>query len=417
MTRFPLLPLALILFACSPAVSQATEKVIYSFSTQTGDGELPNGGLIFDKAGNLYGTTSGTSSSDCGLCGIAFELTPSPDGSWAETVLYHFCSQPNCSDGESPGAGMVFDSAGNLYGTTTRGGQYYGTVFELSPPSAPGDSWTETTLWSFDGTDGDYPVSNLIIDASGDLYGTASEGGAYGRGTVFELSPGPSGWTHNVLYNFCSSPPVCSDGARPITGLTLDKSGNLYGTTYQGGQFGEGKWGVAYELSPLGGGNWIEKVLYAFSAKAGNPATGLSFDTEGNLYGALYDGAENSPATCGGVFRLAPNAGNWKESFLPLDIGCNPSAGGLVDNKTKAFVGITPQNPVNDAGSVFEVNGGGQTILYNFCQLKNCADGLEPGGILPVHNGKLYGTTLYGGTGIACGPNQNGCGTVFEITP
>ncbi len=165
------------------------EKVLHSFCSQANcvDGYHPDAGLIFDAADNLYGTTAyGGTYSDCQYgCGTAFELTPTAGGGWTETVLHSF---GNGSDGNSPLAGLVFDAVGNLYGTTVGGGTntYYGTVFELTPTA--GGGWTEQVLLSFNGSNGRDPFAGLIFDAAGNLYGTTFNGGS-GVGTVFELTP------------------------------------------------------------------------------------------------------------------------------------------------------------------------------------------------------------------------------------
>src|ERR1019366_6634594 len=202
----------------------AQEQVLHSFGNGT-DGNDPLGGLIFDASGNLYGTTLGGGTYGGGT---VFELTPAGGGSWTETVLHNFDS--NGTDGFTPYAGLIFDSAGNLYGTTRWGGTYGGgTVFELT--TAAGGGWTEQVLHSFDHnyTDGYYPQAGLIFDAAGNLYGTTSQGGTYVYwGTVFELTPAAGGdWTETVLHNFNQNG---TDGYYPEAGLIFDAAGNLYGT-------------------------------------------------------------------------------------------------------------------------------------------------------------------------------------------
>jgi uncharacterized repeat protein (TIGR03803 family) len=214
-----------------------TELVLHSFNNP--DGGFPYAGLIFDTAGNLYGTTSlgGTYA-----YGTVFELTPTIGGSWIETVLYSFGGG---TDGDGPLAGLIFDAAGNLYSTTLRGGTYnYGTVFELTPIA--GGGWTEKLLHSFiyDGTDGNLPYAGLIFDAAGNLYGTTVNGGTYQAGTVFELTPTANGnWTEQVLHNFGSG----TDGSLPYAGLITDATGNLYGTTNSGGS---NNYGTVFEFIP-----------------------------------------------------------------------------------------------------------------------------------------------------------------------
>jgi len=246
--------LAGVLLIASSSLCRAQYKVIYTFGTNPSDGNLPNGGLVFDKVGNIYGTTQlGGTSSFCNQgCGTVFELSPSPDGTWSESLIYSFCSQSNCADGLDPLAGLVIDSGGNLYGTTQRGGSsscVCGTVFELSPPKLPGETWTYTVIWNFNATDGAFPAARLNWNSAGNLYGTTYEGGDAGVGTVFELSPVQGGWTEQVLYSFCvAGPPTCSDGYEPMAGVTFDSAGNLYGTTTFGG--GTINTGVLFKLSP-----------------------------------------------------------------------------------------------------------------------------------------------------------------------
>ncbi len=218
-----------------------TETVLHSFAPKGTiiDGISPEAGLILDANGNLYGTTNEGGAHGYGT---AFELSPPTrkGGGWTETILHSFAS--NGADGLHPRAGLIMDAKGNLYGTTPGGGSYGsgGTVFEISPPAKKGDAWTETVLHSFtcpQGSgcaDGILPVAGLIMDANGDLYGTTNQGGAYGYGTVFELSP--SG-TETILHNFLDN---WTDGGLPDAGLIMDAKGNLYGTTSYGGTYDGG---------------------------------------------------------------------------------------------------------------------------------------------------------------------------------
>ena len=204
-------------------------KVLYRFQVGGNDGSAPIAGLIFDAAGNLYGTTEYGGASNYGT---VFKLTPNAVGSWTKSVLYSF---KDGSDGGWPAAGLIFDAAGNLYGTTFDVSfSDYGTVFKLTP-NADG-SWTESVLHSFNGSDGETPVAGLIFDAAGNLYGTTDSGGAYRNGTVFKLTPNADGsWTESVLHAF-----IGSDGAHPDAGLIFDAAGNLYGTTDFGGDYAQG---------------------------------------------------------------------------------------------------------------------------------------------------------------------------------
>jgi uncharacterized repeat protein (TIGR03803 family) len=300
-----------------------TETVLYSFGANGPfDAAFPYAGLIFDAAGNLYGTTyqGGNFSAYCSDygCGTVFELTPNGSGGWTETVLYSFCSQTNCTDGASPPASLIFDAAGNLYGTTYAGGVYNlcyqntgcGTVFEMTPTAAGG--WTERVLHSFgSGTDGAGPYAGVISDAVGNLYGTTVEGGTYNYGTVFEMTPTPGGgWTEKALHSFNNNG---TDGLNAFTGLILKAGSHLYGTTKYGGTYDDG---TAFELKPspnAAGGGWSEQVLHSFGSGTDgvNPWSSLIFDSAGNLYGTTelggtYYNCNGGTLTCGTVFEITP---------------------------------------------------------------------------------------------------------------
>jgi uncharacterized repeat protein (TIGR03803 family) len=212
------------------------ERVLYNFTSSPTDGYGPDAGLSLDASGNLYGTTfAGGGLSDGG---IAFELIPTVKGDWTETVIHHF---GDGTDGLNPQGTLALDAAGNLYGTTNWGGaSRQGMVFELSP--TVGGSWTETVLHDFTGVDGASPeYAGLVFDSAGNLYGTTAAGGdstncVSGCGTVFELTPtGDGSWTESVLHDFSDG-----DGSTPSAGLILDTRGNLYGTTFSGGLNGNG---------------------------------------------------------------------------------------------------------------------------------------------------------------------------------
>ena len=242
------------------------------------DGANPEAELIFDQAGNLYGTTvAGGQNGN----GVVFQLTPAGSG-WTEHVLYNFTGG---ADGGSPAAGLIFDPAGNLYGTTVYGGVgNLGTVFQLA---RAGSGWTENVLYSFaGGVDGQNPYASLIRDSAGNLYGTTSS-------AAYELSPSSGGWTFSVIYNIGSGVGYCSS-------LAMDASGNLYGTTESGGPYGTG---TVFKLAPSSGG-WTPTVLYEFDRGGGsNPLGGVIGDEKGNLYGTnLYGGAYGG----GVVFELTP---------------------------------------------------------------------------------------------------------------
>ena len=268
-------------------------------------------GLIFDAAGNLYGTTynGGT-----GAEGTVFELSPNGDGTWAEKVIHNFFVNFHVNDGENPAAGLILDATGNLYGTTYQGGSAgHGAVYELSPNG--GGGWTEKLLHSFqvggNNRDGSNPMGGLIFDTAGNLYGTTYNGGTAIEGTAFELSPnGGGGWTEKVIHNFFVNFHV-NDGENPASGLIFDAAGNLYGTTYHGGSTGHG---AVFELSPNGGGGWTQKLLHSFQVggnqnDGANPQAGLISDSAGNLYGTTTMGGTSDMGGSGGVgtvFEVMP---------------------------------------------------------------------------------------------------------------
>src|SRR3974390_242900 len=286
-----LLALIVTLALVPGASAQSTFKTLHKFTLTDPAGTQPNS-LIFDQAGNLYGTTVSS----------VFKLTPNADGSWSESVLYSFT---NCSIGCDVTAGVTFGAAGILYGTTARGGaNSSGTVFSLTP-NLDG-SWTESVLYSFGATavDGIYPYAGLIIDQAGNLFGTTGEGGASGGGgTVFELSPNTNGtWKESVLHSF-------DYFTFPEANLVMDSAGNLYSTTTWGG---DGCCGVVFKLSPNSDGTWTEQILYSFlgGGDGGNPFGSLIFDQDGNLYGMTLSGGLNLSSCdtgCGVGFPLSPD--------------------------------------------------------------------------------------------------------------
>jgi uncharacterized repeat protein (TIGR03803 family) len=278
------------------------EKVLYSF-TGGADGANPYyAGVIYDGVGNLYGTTVGGGT--FGL-GTVFELSPT-DAGWIERVLYSFAGG---NDGASPYAGVIFDVAGGLYGTTFAGGSYgYGTVFRLSPSRS--GQWSEHVILPFDGSNGSGPLGGLVSNGA-NLYGVTEGGGKYDAGVAYELIPnGSGGWTQSILHSFGEG----SDGIYPYAEvLALDVRGNLYGTTSAGGAL---QAGTVFKLSQNAAGSWGEVVLYSFDgAVAGNPYSGVIIDGKANLYGTCANG--NGETTVGAVFELSPQPdGKWNNRNL-----------------------------------------------------------------------------------------------------
>ena len=323
-------------------------NVIYEFITQPNGSSPsgPSGGLVFDSNGNLYGVTGGGSGGIYGY-GTVYKLSPTSSGYWNETTLYSFGAF--YGDANSPHGKLVFDKAGNLYGTTSGGGTSSGTVFELSPQAS--GPWLETVVHNFTGgRDGDGPYAGMVMDNAGNLYGTTFAGGAIIReceftcGTVFELSPSSGGkWKESIIHYF-SGPP---DGHWPQAGLTLDSLGNVYGTTPAGGS---GRYGTVFKLSPNASGGWTETTLYNFNdgANGGEPFADLRFDSAGNLYGTTFAGAKGTcdyfgTIGCGTIFKLTPSSGgDWTLSTVHafgsnLSDGGNPQSGVYVDSSGDLF--------------------------------------------------------------------------------
>jgi uncharacterized repeat protein (TIGR03803 family) len=355
-----------------------------------------------------------------------------------ERILYDFCSQAACADGDSPFTTLTFDSAGNIYGTTQAGGATKnGVVFELVQNDG---SWTESVLYSFvGGDDGARPTGNLLFDSLGNLYGTTRQGGVYGGGTVFELSPGAGDlWVEVVLYNFGG---FAGDGNSPVS-LTLTLSGSLYGFTEYGGLTSGScpsiGCGAVFELSPGGvGAQWTESILHSFQGGSdGALPVGIpAFDASGDLFGATIagggDGCHNNPDVgCGTVFELSPLAGGWVETiayaFQGKSDGAAPYDGVILDAAGNLYgtaagggiygLGACDNSGRGGCGVVFELTLGAdeawtESILHSFHrQQSGSLDGANPyAGLVFDASGNLYSTATFGG--------KFGQGTAFRLIP
>jgi uncharacterized repeat protein (TIGR03803 family) len=415
------LMLALGAFTTGRAKAQSY-SVLYSFTGGASDGGNPLAGLVMDAAGNLYGTVSNGGSS---FNGAVFKMSQS-NGVWTETVLYSFGGG---TDGATPEASLLMDSAGNLYGTTYAGGAHgLGTVFKLSHPNGV---WKEIVLHSFAGgaADGANPQADLIMDREGNLYGTTCAGGAYaagagstcgvsgvstsGGGTVFELSKKGN---ETVLHSFGAG----TDGANPWAGVTMDAKGNLYGTTSAGGA---DTFGTVFQLMPLPESilstppKYKENILYSFAEQSdgGVPYAGVAFDGAGNLYGAATAGGVFGGVTGGGtIFELTPSNGSWKFNLLYQLAGygiSGPYQNFVLDASGNIY-STTHCDGANSDGSVIKLtpsNGAWTyTDLYDFVGYPNAYFSFS--NLVFDKLGNLYGTTRYGG-----GEYNNG--VVFELTP
>jgi uncharacterized repeat protein (TIGR03803 family) len=379
-----------------PATAGATTfNVLHTF-TGGSDGANPLAGLTVDRAGNLYGTAEYGGAG----YGTAFELRHGHAG-WSFDVLYTFASG---NDGAAPAARLMPGPAGHLYGTASAGGGGGGTVFDLSA-SQKHDPRKEKSLYRFVGSGNGYQPSNgdLAFDAAGNLYGTTVDGGGNGAGTVFELSRTGNKWHETILHSFGA----VGDGANPVAGVTLDASGNVYGTTSAGGSAGQG---TVFALSRSGSG-WSETILHSFlAADDGSvPYAGLTFDAAGNLYGAATDGGTNGGGT---IFALSPGSGGWQFNVVYSVPGwgiSGPFRTPVVDAAGDVF-GTTHCDGAYSAGSVFELVHSGSTWTYaSLHDFTGGSDGeyVFSNPVFDAH-GNIYGTTQIGGSGS---------GVVWEVSP
>jgi hypothetical protein len=435
---FFVLPLTLLFAVCAYA-SSSSEQVIYSFQPAN---QYPPTELVSDQAGNLYGPAY----SPTGV-GNIYKLSPPAHkgGRWTKTTIFNF----NGTNGALPQTSLIMDAKGNLYGVTFDGGTGNcnftipgcGIVFQLSPPPH-GKTWTETVLYNFqDGKDGTHPLSPLVFDVTGNLYGTTNYGGdmncanqnGLGCGVVFMLSPSKtpgSSWIEKVLHAFHGG----MDGAVP-EGPLFFKNGTLYGTTYAGGSAShcQAGCGIAFAVDRTG----QEKVIHRFAGKDGSGPDGLTGDGAGNLFGTTGVGGNSE---WGSIFELKPSSGgNWTEtvlySFSGGSDGGNPTA--VIPDKSGNLYGTTGSGgnpnycgwepPYTGCGVAFKLtppNGPGtwtESVLHTFTggTTPQDADGGIPWGVIFGKTGFLYGAAMIGGTG-QCYTSMGidaGCGTVFQLEP
>ena len=412
------------------AGAQSTEKVIFNLGTPEGT----EGGLIVDDQGNLYGAADGQSINP----GTVYMAKRFANGTWGHYVLYYFLGG---TDGRNPNPGMVFDSAGNLYGSTVLGGANYcpasnvsatcGTVFELTP--TPTGTWTEKQLYNFGGFangDGFYPTSGLVSDSAGNLYGTTAFGGlGSAPGTVFQLTPASNEtWTETILHQFSGG-----EGGFSPSGLIRDSKGNLYGVA-GGGTTGAG---MIFELSPNTDGTWSFHSVYSFCSREncsdGGGPEGITLDSQNNLYGvAAYGGTVpcwSSDTGCGTIFKLVRGIGDaWVLDLLHsfcTESGCPDGAqpwGAPTQQSDGTLYGLTFLGGNTNQGTVFKLvqtsTAWVLTSLYSFCPsfpYSFCTDGRYPVGKLALdRSGNLYGTTASGGQ-AGTGRSGTGNGVVFQV--
>lgn len=363
----------------APGSTQWTETILHTFQGYPGDGGVPLGNLTFDSAGNLYGTTLLGGASQAGT---VFKLSPPAPGQtqWTESLIYEFSGANG--DGQFPYSSLDFDAKGNLYGTSfLGGGNNLGLAYELVPPTSGGTSWILVALHSFaGGADGANPISGLAFDTSGNLYGTTFTDGVSGisGGTLFQMTPGSDGYTETVLHTFTGQTSgKAADGSLPYGNVLLDASGDVFGTTLAGGAGdiipGESSnAGTVFEVTPPRSGQtvWHETLIHSFNGDTGDPNTadgespygGLIFDAQGNLYGTTAQGGLSDFGT---VFELTPPAdgASWPQTILHnfqgFPDGVGPH-GALVMDSSGNLYGLTENGTALSAhssqiGTVFEV--------------------------------------------------------------
>jgi uncharacterized repeat protein (TIGR03803 family) len=397
--------IAMTFLLVSTVWGQATEQVLRNFDLT---GYAGQSHLLQDSAGRLYGTTYNGGNLNCGFssgCGEVFVLHQQA-GVWLYTRIYTFHT---VAEGLEPRGNLVFDAAGNLYGTTAAGGTGCpGPVFKLTPGSG---GWTLTNIHIFGGSgDGTGPWGGLTIDAAGNLYGTTRFGGAHQQGTVFKMTPNSDGtWSETVLHSFSTSG---TEGAEPAATVTLDAAGNIYGSAEFGGS---DNIGTIFELSPNSSGGWTETTLHTFTFADDfpYPSAPVLLDSSGNVYGTTSGGAFNG----GEFFKLSPGGGTWTETVLhifggPFD-GYGPD-GPLVPDPTGNLYGTTLWGGLGGLsnGTVYQLhpNSDGtwsEHVIYSFA---GGTDGREvESGVTFGRGGAMYGMTVEGGT--------QGMGMIFKITP
>ena len=386
-----------LLAVAVPGAQAQTYSVLHTF-TDGSDGAGPQSGLTADGAGNFYGVAVQGGPYNLG---VAFRFSHSGAG-WTLSPIYGFRGG---SDGAGPYGAMVFGPDGALYGTTFSGGASCncGTVFKLTPPASVCHSvscpWTETVLYRFSGPDGLEPRRALVFDRAGNMYGTTLQGGAYGWGVVYELSPSGNEWTESVLWNFTGG----FDGENPLCSLLLDSAGNLYGTAPTGGY---NNLGTVFELSPSGSG-WSMSQIYSFDGQ-GNGSTpygGLAFDAQGNLYGSTAHGGQFD---AGVAFEMSPTGGGWAYTLMNDFVTSGPQDSPALDAAGNVYFVCTTCGYSGYDAKFTDNNG-----VWTWSLLHGFTGG--GGATLPVGtlafdaSGNIYGMTYDGGS--------TNDGVIYEITP
>ncbi len=407
MSIFGLTLLLSVLLFFATAVQAQSFSVIHNFSGNS-DGSYPFTGLTIDSAGHLYGTTY---SGGSGHRGTVFSMNTSGAGF---TTLYGFSGG---SDGAGPMAKLALRADGSIWGSTSAGGggsctlsngdRGCGTIFKVSPPRGPGSagfSWSTAILYRFSGTNGSYPQGELTFDSSGNIYGTAVNGGTYGWGLVFSLTPSGGSWVEDILYQARND----GDGQYPMGGVIFDHSGNLYGIMPGGGRY---NFGVVYQLARSGSG-WQESTVHNFQFQGDDgaqPNGGLISDTAGNIYGTTV----HLPGAGGSAFELSSEGGGWNDDFVSTfsgGINLGPYDKLVMDSSGDLY-GTTFADGRYGFGSVFKLTRvGGGWSYHSLHDFTGGQDGGNPMSALVFDaSGNIYGTASAGG--------QYHKGVVFKIVP
>ena len=410
-----LLPLIAVIVVLPTNLSATTYRAISHFDYNVNGGNIEHG-VTRDAEGNLYGTTSDGGPLDFG---VVFKMTQRPDGTWAQSVLHFF---QGGHDGRGPVSGLTFDKDGNLYGVTVAGGKPCpghaagcGTVYKLTPQA--NGAWKHTVIYSFAGPEGEIRSTELTFDTAGNLYGLSQVGDTHCCGVVFRLKPQDDGsWSEEIIYAFKGG----SDGNYPVGNVVFDQAGNLYGETGQGGSK---DCGFVYRLTPNPGGSWPKTVVHDFCASnsdGSRPSGGLTMDANGNFFGVTWWGGVRShpcpvQTGCGTVFELKSQSdGNWSYRTLHAFLD-TPSAqpwGGVAVDAGGNIYGTTVLNGTNDYGTVFMLtHNPDDTYAVKTLHVFVGYPALYPLGTLVLDgSGTIFGTTMFTNP-------MPGTGVVFKIIP
>jgi len=419
-----------LLLAFFTVNATAKENILYNF-TGSADGGSPQAGLVHDRFGNLYGTTSRGGAGRCfGLgCGTVFQLKQNGDGSWTKNTIHTFSGD---DEGGVPVGTLAIDSKGNLFGVTEQGGMGpcdsvlgggCGVVYALSPKND--GSWAFHLIYTFSHPgsvdDGAYPDAGVIVDKQDNLYGTTEFGGSFvcDCGIVYKLSPNAGQWKETVLYSFVGISQGGSDVSFPTGPVTLDANGNIFGTGSGGGDvLCDLGCGGVFLLAPNGDGPYDEQVLHIFEggSDGSEPETGLTLDPTGNIFGTTAfggggTGCANGDNGCGTIFKMTPSNGDYQFQIIFSFAGPNGYApfGELLRDAKGNLYGTTEGGGTANAGVGFRLSqAGGQwkeTALYSF--------GIGSDGATPT--GPVMGSTKSGFFGTTAGGGASDWGTVFQL--